>query len=264
MIMIINDLTKGKRFLYWGITKRWHQVILIVGMIIAAWALQPELSPTGFYLLISFYSIVVIGVFKIEKANYRIQRAGVSYGYTSARIFPNKHYSDQKWWRPTFGVHAMSMDVIFDKDCLSDPSDHWNKLFGFSLGLNHHENSVRVAWRKPPDSEKIQVCLYVYCGGERLIYRASIVEVVTMCEYYIKVSIRLRHPQIQVISKNKKGGGNVIGNYQSPMPFAYRFRSKFRLGYTLGFYYGGDSVPSQAKTIYYKKTDSNGRNLYME
>lgn len=59
--------------------------------------------------------------------------------------------------------------VNFSKACLTPSKDAGdvNKLLGLSLGLNHHQNSVRIGWRAK--EEAIELFAYEYRNGVRSI-----------------------------------------------------------------------------------------------
>lgn len=59
----------------------------------------------------------------------------------------------------------MSVRVRFSKECLYKPQMHQgvNKLFGFSKGWNHMENSTRLGWTS--DGEKIIIHSFEHVGG---------------------------------------------------------------------------------------------------
>lgn len=85
-------------------------------------------------------------------------------------IKEGKHYSD-KWAHKLLRAVNLSRKVEylvnFDRRCLYtvDGVDRFdiNKLFGFSIGLNHHGNSARFGWRS--NGEEIIISAYVYREG---------------------------------------------------------------------------------------------------
>jgi hypothetical protein len=86
----------------------------------------------------------------------------------------------------------MSKDVLFTSSCVYTSDEilymsSWNKLFGFSIG-HHHKNSVRVGWRHVEDitEQTIQLCLYTYQNGKRIISKETI-KVSINIFYYIKI-----------------------------------------------------------------------------
>ena len=75
-------------------------------------------------------------------------------------------HSDFRLPRLWFGRRTVTRTVTFAENCLYDVgSNHWNKLFGFGYGLDHHQNSVRIGWRGC--NGIIEIGAYSYVAGVR-------------------------------------------------------------------------------------------------
>ena len=44
----------------------------------------------------------------------------------------------------------------------------WNKLYGWSFGMNHHKNSIRIVWRYNPKDKSVEFAPYAYIDGKRI------------------------------------------------------------------------------------------------
>jgi len=87
-------------------------------------------------------------------------------------IKKGKHYSN--WFKFPFFTFRRSIKFQFMIESsahytLNNEDDFdWNKLFGLSNGLNPHESSARIAWRRL-NEEEYQICLYTYDNGVRIV-----------------------------------------------------------------------------------------------
>lgn len=45
----------------------------------------------------------------------------------------------------------------------------WNKMYGWSFGMNHHKNSIRIVWRYNPKDNVVEFAPYAYIGGKRIL-----------------------------------------------------------------------------------------------
>lgn len=86
-------------------------------------------------------------------------------------ILKNWH-SSLSWNHIGFTLkNKIAYRVVFDQSCLYDlkTNDNFdiNKLFGFSTGIWHHDQSARIGWRCLNNSD-IQLVTYSYNNGVRL------------------------------------------------------------------------------------------------
>ena len=90
-------------------------------------------------------------------------------------IRAGQHYSDG-WVYRCLSALQLSREstrlLLFEEECLYrfDGADQldFNKLFGFSNGLDHHRYSARFGWRSTL-SGKILLSAYCYIDGQRVI-----------------------------------------------------------------------------------------------
>lgn len=120
-----------------------------------------------------------------------------------------------------------------------DQSDK-NKLFGWSFGL-HHTNSVRIGWCYCPDTDTIDLCLYLYINKQRFTCH--------ICMVPIGKDI-----QISLFTyKNIKGDNTVYASvrYDNMAYSRHRFISNElpRWGYTLTSYFGGNRTAPHDITL---------------
>ena len=45
----------------------------------------------------------------------------------------------------------------------------WNKMYGWSFGINHHQNSIRIVWRYNAKDDAVEFAPYAYIGGKRIL-----------------------------------------------------------------------------------------------
>ena len=94
-------------------------------------------------------------------------------------------HSDFRLPRLWFGRRTVTRTVTFAENCLYDVgSNHWNKLFGFGYGLDHHQNSVRIGWRGC--NGIMEIGAYSYVSGVRFFP-----EVIVRVEYDVPVVLRM-------------------------------------------------------------------------
>jgi hypothetical protein len=135
----------------------------------------------------------------------------------------------------TFGLHWKKTKedkvVWFDNSCryIIHPEDQldWNKLFGWSYGL-HHKDSIRVVWRYNPLIDKIELSLYQYTEGKRLMYP-------TLCNVDINEPTPIK---LEVINNIP----TLIVACRDEVKIQQGMEVKPTWGYTLGTYFGGNQV----------------------
>lgn len=45
----------------------------------------------------------------------------------------------------------------------------WNKMYGWSFGMSHHKNSVRIVWRYNPKDKSVEFAPYAYINGKMIL-----------------------------------------------------------------------------------------------
>ena len=142
-------------------------------------------------------------------------------------------------------------EFVFDESCeylLNGNGDQWdwNKLYGWSLGFNHHKNSVRLVWRYNPIEKVIEVAPYCYIDGKCVLPDKSVISKVNIGEK-IKTSIEILGNTARVIINN---GISCTYHY-----FFEGCVKKPLLG--CWFYFGGNRKAPHDITIRYNETDDN-------
>ena len=138
------------------------------------------------------------------------------------------------YFSPHFGKSTEIKKVIFSDRCwydkINEDSLDINKLFGFSHGL-HHNNSVRFGWI--PDfsnRNKIQIWSYLYHKGIRKFDLICTVDCREVHQYKISIIDNRVFFAINDLE------GNLLGELN------YEFSTKFKWGYNLFPYFGGDNT----------------------
>lgn len=150
---------------------------------------------------------------------------------------------------PNLGIHfgrdRMSYEVTFTESCRYDlgSSDQldWNKLFGWSYGL-HHKNSIRVGWRYFKEQDCIELSLYCYINGTRVINQFTKVGIGTSTR--IQLTYIDGEVGVYTIEDNF-----FIGDGNLTLPF------KKTCGYDLGLYFGGNRPAPHKMNILMNKYD---------
>lgn len=69
--------------------------------------------------------------------------------------------------------HVISYDFLINDtyEYLIGGGDQmdWNKMYGWSFGMNHHKNSVRIAWRYNPKDKSVEFAPYAYINGKMML-----------------------------------------------------------------------------------------------
>ena len=107
-------------------------------------------------------------------------------------IKKNQHYSDQLFYKLCNFLNIVKVrhwSVCFDESCKYDLAgpDQFdvNKLFGFSIGFNHHQESIRFGWRS--FGQEIELSAYAYISGKRTIETICTVPLNTQVDLFLAV-----------------------------------------------------------------------------
>jgi hypothetical protein len=124
-----------------------------------------------------------------------------------------------------------------------DDADQWdvNKLFGFSIGLHHH-NSFRFGWRPNKDLTKIEIVGYEYHDKIRI-------PTIQICEIELNKWYKY---QIDYIGKDDEIQYDVIGDKVISKRSKIDLKHKLNWGYKLGLYFGGNKKAPHNIIIYQK------------
>lgn len=143
-----------------------------------------------------------------------------------------KHYSDGLIYKAAHFITLtgrLERTVMFDESCKyslpkADQRDV-NKLFGYSVGLDHHKNSARFGWHWYQGS--IHVSAYVYRDGERSDLPITELDLNTWYQFSLEAQT--------------ESDCFVIRDHESTIAIAnIERRVKFRGGIQLWPYFGGN------------------------
>jgi hypothetical protein len=170
------------------------------------------------------------------------------------KINRNEHYTNN-WLYKFFNLFhkcvfkhnkILKYDIKFKNNCLYKPkNDDINKLFGFSLGFDHMNNSIRFGWRS---NNKVIEIFAFYHINKQFKYR-KICEVLTEKEYKYICSVYTYNEyyfyKLEVYDDEQN-----IGNYKS---YKFKFDNKINFSYNLYPYFGGDlKCPNDMNIIFCK------------
>jgi len=160
----------------------------------------------------------------------------ISSGYTKFTILKGNHFCD-KTAVASFADSLLHFKAKFDSTAIYqavNPDNQYdiNKLYGFSEGTNHHQNSARIGWSW--NKNKLRLYAYVYCNSLRIFKEITSVEI----GEEIRCSIQVRHHQY-IFRVNNASQALERG---PSAPLAE--------GYWLFPYFGGDEVAPHQIIIY--------------
>lgn len=117
-------------------------------------------------LYIVMIMIISTGCYKdnIDNNDYKV------YEIKKGNHYSNNHNTIQALTTKS----KIQANIIFKRTCLYNEintidSLDQNKLIGLSDGIDHHNNSIRWAWRKISDTDQIQISIYAYVNTQRII-----------------------------------------------------------------------------------------------
>lgn len=168
------------------------------------------------------------------------------------KIYKGMHYClNFLNFKPYFGnkEYDVYYRVSFNDDCKYDIDTDQrdvNKLFGVSYGW-HHNQSDRVGWRYIPNTtigEEIEIVLYSYENGKHVTYpvcRVGLCESfnIRFCTAvhngYRRTYLRIKDKRIMLMHKHNN--------------------QRFKWGYTLGAYFGGNRTAPHTMQMIIDKYD---------
>lgn len=125
-------------------------------------------------------------------------------------------------------------NIRFDTSWAKSDPNAWHKLFGFSLGWNHHYNSCRWVAKYNPLNDYMNLAVYAYVNGERIIVNVG------HANFNETVKLKLSHKnnvfEGSYYAYELNGRSNVVGRL-SMNRIATPKLPKF--GWFLGLYHGG-------------------------
>jgi hypothetical protein len=151
-------------------------------------------------------------------------------------ILKGSHYSNGALYKLLNLVNTkneLAYLVKFDRSCIYDlgssDNEDINKLFGYSLGWNHHVNSARFGWNSKLG--KINIYSYVYDREKRISNLIDTLD--TESEHLLKLTLLDDNWIFEVDGKVSQ-----VEVYQT-----------FKTGYKLWPYFGGNIVAPNDMSI---------------
>lgn len=140
------------------------------------------------------------------------------------------------------GITQLSFRFKFSSSCLYpivDKDDYAvNKLYGFSYGC-HHANSIRIGWRPSlSDDRKIEIFSYIYNNKQRSF--ESLASIHLERWYIMKISVLKEYGKVCFKLKTEKSEG--VEYLITSQSYQHFVMPKFRLGYMLRPFFGGEKV----------------------
>ncbi len=151
------------------------------------------------------------------------------------------HYSNETVFKLKnfFNINnTLQYQVTFDDSCIyelpKEDQEDINKLFGFSIGFNHHKDSARFGWFYQDNT--IHLYAYVYDNGVR---RSKLIKNLDLNTQYVLTLVDEGDNWVFSVDD----GWSVIGNVKIPKS------CKFKWGYKLWPYFGGNNPAPHDITI---------------
>lgn len=155
--------------------------------------------------------------------------------------------SKYKW---AFSRSSIRFTTVFGEGCNYKDSnmgvdrEDINKLYGMKFGFDTHYNSVRIGWRYNPSIDKIELYLYSYVIGKRVIEKLTQVNLFE--EFHC--TMFLNKSNNRVIVEIKDADNKVLA--VSYVPNMTNSWVKFRL-----FPYFGGNLPAPNKMKIFVRND---------
>ena len=156
-------------------------------------------------------------------------------------IKKDKHYSDQYLYKFVNILNTnrfLKYQVLFDNTCKyelpKEDQEDINKLFGYTLGFNHHKDSARFGWFY--QDKTIHLHAYVYDNGVR---KSKLIKNLDLNTQYVLTLVD--ECDNWLFSVND--GWSVIGSVKIPKS------CEFKYGYKLWPYFGGNNTAPHDITI---------------
>lgn len=108
-----------------------------------------------------------------------------------------------------------------------------NKLYGYSLGWNHHKNSIRIGWRFVPseyEGDYVEFLAYWYDGGERNFLSLKKIQVKGIISKDIKLDFDMCTTRVQ----------HIIHYGDAVLSIPRLNKRDYMFGYKLRPYFGGN------------------------
>ena len=156
-------------------------------------------------------------------------------------IKKDKHYSEQYLYKFVNILNTnrfLKYQVLFDNTCKyeipKEDQEDINKLFGYTLGFNHHKDSARFGWFY--QDKTIHLHAYVYDNGVR---KSKLIKNLDLNTQYVLTLVDEGNNWLFSVDD----GWSVIGSVKIPKS------CEFKYGYKLWPYFGGNNTAPHDITI---------------
>jgi hypothetical protein len=146
----------------------------------------------------------------------------------------DNHYSNQKLHKllNCFNFEkGLSYKVRFDDSCVyqleGEDQEDINKLFGYSIGFDHHYDSARFGWFYKEG--KVHLYSYVYDKGHRTY------------DFLCKIELNKVY-SLSIFAFRDYWEFDVSSSGRINSIFQVRRKSRFKMGYKLWPYFGGNNT----------------------
>lgn len=157
------------------------------------------------------------------------------------------HYSNQFLYKSLNILNQsrfLSYVVVFDNTCVyelnSQDQEDINKLFGFSLGFNHHKDSARFGWFYQDGT--IHLHAYIYDRGVR---KSKLIKNLDLNTEYI----------LTLVDEGNNWLFSVDDSWSMVVEYRIEKSSNFKIGYKLWPYFGGNNPAPHDIQIKLEKWD---------
>jgi len=149
--------------------------------------------------------------------------------YSNETVFKLKNFFNTN--------NTLQYQVVFDDSCVyelpKEDQGDINKLFGFSIGFNHHKNSARFGWSY--QDGKINLHAYIYDNGVR---KSKLIDKLNFNSSYLLTLTDLGEEW----KFSVENGSNITELKMSKL-------HDFEWGYKLWPYFGGNNPAPHDITI---------------
>jgi hypothetical protein len=161
------------------------------------------------------------------------------------------HFSLSNFWQrfiPKIGTSPVNYKFNIPKETYFpyvDPNDlDINKLAGFSF-LNHHTNSVRIGW-VPNFKKENTISLYIYIYNKSIRYSYPFADIDCDKDYRVEISFNAsqHYVSFEIFDENDVHIKKQSAEFAIP---------KFRIGYFLWFYFGGNKTAPKEMVAWLSK-----------
>jgi len=168
--------------------------------------------------------------------------------YSNGLLYKLCFYWFYKFFLGKNHYKQLQAKIKFDSSCLYELNDgiikeleDINKLFGFSITLNHMKESARFGWRSIyPESNKIEIFSFIHHNGVFNYKKLIDVDIEKDYTYSIELNKNMNNSNFYYKFRIWDENNILILNYLSD---EFKLYYKYFISFNLDFYFGGN-LPS--------------------